>query len=370
MPHSILIVDANPGLASMLQQALSSVGFECTLALTGREAFQVASSKPIDLAIIDFHLPDGPAEDLVRVFQKMRPEMILLGIPPDNDPDNPIVDALGIQGALTKPFYLPDLVPHIAGLLGVEALSLADVNPEEPEESELDILKPPPPKKSTRSVPWLENAGRASAWLEQLAAENSVLACLITRGSELHAGAGSLSHEKLSLLARRVAEIWSVTPGGTVMQFVRIPPENEEVFLYSISIALDFDLTLLFDRKTSLSAARRRAKTFEKALDKPPPTGAFHKTTAELVAARRKTGELGSPKSRTGNLGGLLRKTGELLGIKPRTGDLAGTKRKTGELTGAKPRTGELTKPRSITDELRRARQANPPADSKDDHDS
>jgi CheY-like chemotaxis protein len=338
MPPSILIVDANPGLATMLQQALSSVGLECTLALTGREAFQIASTRPIDLAIVDFHLPDGPADELIRVFQQLRPEMILLGIPPDNDPDNAAIAALEIQGALTKPFYLPDLVPQIAGLLGVQVPSLADVNPDESVESELDILKPPPPKKSSRSVPWLENAGRAAAWLDRLAEENSVPACLITRGTELHAGAGALSHEKLSLLARRVAEIWTVTPGGMIMQYVRIPPEDEEVLLFSISIALDFDLTLLFDRKTSLATARRRAKNFEKALDRPPATGTLRRTTAELISGRRKTGELGIPKSRTG------------------------------ELSGARRKTGDLAKPRSITDELRRARQAQQPVNPPDDH--
>ena len=277
--------------------------------------------------------------------------MILLAIPPDNNPDNPIIQTLGIQGVLTKPFYLPDLVPQIAGLLGVEAPSLAEIAAREPEDSVADLLKPPTPKKSTRSVPWLENPGRAGAWLEHLAAENSVMACLITRGSDLHAGAGALSHEKLSLLARRVADIWAVTPGGTVMQYVRIPPDDEEVFLYSVSIALDYDLTLLFDRKTSVSAARRRAKTFEKALDKPPRHRGFSKSPRRNCAARRKTGELGAAKPRTADLGGLLRRTGELLGIKPRTGDLA----------AGKPDTGGLRKPRSITDELRRSRQAKPP---------
>jgi CheY-like chemotaxis protein len=369
MPQSILIVDANPGLATMLQEALSAVGFDCTLALTGREAFQIASSKPIDLAIVDFHLPDGPADELIRVLQKLRPEMILLGIPPDNNAENPIIAELGLYSALTKPFYLPDLVPYISGLLGVDALAIAEANAEE-EETGLDLLKPPPPKKSSRVVPWLKDAGRAAAWLERLAAENSVPACLITRGSELHASAGALSREKVSLFARRVSEIWSVTPGGTVMQFVRIPPEDEEVFLYSVSIAQDYDLTLLFDRKTSVSAARRRAKTFEKALDHPPATGALRKSTAELAGAKPKTGELGTTKPRTGDLGGLLRRTGELLGIKPRTGDLPGKKRNTGELAGTKPRTGEPAGSKSITDELWRAQQAKRSSDSHGDHDA
>jgi CheY-like chemotaxis protein len=315
MTRSILIADANPGFAGMLQQALSSVGFQCLLAHTGREAFQLASDGPVDLAIVDFHLPDGPAEELVRALQRVRPGIILLGIPSDNDPDNPVISMLGMQGAITKPFYLPDLVPYIASLLGADVPSLAEVFPEETEEEA--SIKPPPPKKSTRSVPWLENPGRAGAWLERFAAQNSVQACLITHGGELHAVAGSLSREKLSLVARRVSLMWSETPGGAIAQYVRLPPDDEEFFLYSISLALNFDLTLLFDRKTSLSAARRRAKVFEKALDQPPATGTLQKITGELAAFKHRTGEL--------------------LGSRRKTGDLSTGKRRTGELPRSKP---------------------------------
>jgi CheY-like chemotaxis protein len=340
MTHSILIVDASPGFAGMLQQALSSVGFQCALAHTGREAFQIASGGSIDLAIIDFHLPDGPAEELVGALQAVHPNMLLLGIPPDNDPENPLIPMLGMQGAINKPFYLPDLVPYIGELLGVEVPPLAEVFPEEPETAEEESIKPPPPKKSTRSIPWLENAGRASAWLERLASENSVLACLITRGADLHAGAGSISREKLSLVARRVSEMWAETPGGAIAQYVRLPPEDEEIFLYSVSLALNFDLTLLFDRKTSLSAARRRAKAFEKALDRPPATGTLRKGTGELALTKRRTGELFPPKRRTG--------------------ELAGTRSRTGELSLNRPKTGELPRPKSV----------NPFIDPSDDHGS
>lgn len=340
MTHSILIVDASPGFAGMLQQALSSVGFQCALAHTGREAFQIASNGSIDLAIIDFHLPDGPAEELVGALKAVHPSTLLLGIPPDNDPDNPLIPMLGMQGAITKPFYLPDLVPFIADLLGADVPPLAEVFPEEPETTEEESIKPPPPKKSTRSIPWLENAGRASAWLERLTSENSVLACLITRGADLHAGAGSLSREKLSLVARRVSEMWAEIPGGVIAQYVRLPPEDEEIFLYSVSLALNFDLTLLFDRKTSLSAARRRAKAFEKALDQPPATGALRKGTGELALTKRRTGELFPPKRRTG--------------------ELAGTRSRTGELSLNRPKTGELPRPKSVK----------PFIDPSDDHGS
>jgi CheY-like chemotaxis protein len=292
MPRSILIVDASPGFAGMLQEALTAVGFQCTLAHTGREAFQIASSGPMDLAIIDFHLPDGPPEDLVRAIQNIHPDAILLGIPPDNDLDNPVIESLGMQGALTKPFYLPDLVPQLAEVLGVEVPSLAEVFPEEAESSEADSLRPPPPKKSTRVMPWLKDTSRAAAWLDKLASENSVYACMILRGPELHAGAGALSRDKLTLLGKRVAEKWSNTPGGTIVQYIKISPEENELLLYSVSIAQDFDLTLIFDRKMSMTAARRRAKNFEKALEKPPATGTFRRVTGPMAAAKRKTDEL------------------------------------------------------------------------------
>jgi DNA-binding response OmpR family regulator len=338
MARSILIADASPGFAGMLQQALSSVGFQCILAHTGREAFQLASSGQIDLAIIDFHLPDGPAEELVRALQQARPGIILLGISPDNDPKNPVIPMLGMQGAITKPFYLPDLVPYIAGLLGADVPSLAEVYPEEPETAEEAGIKPPPPKKSTRSVPWLENPGRAGVWLERLAAENSALECLITRNGELHANAGSLSREKLSLVARHVSQMWSQTPGGAIAQYVRLPPDDEEYFLYSVSLALNFDLTLLFDRKTSLSAARRRAKAFEKALDLPPATGTLRKITGELAALKHKTGELLT------------------------------FKRKAGDVPGGNLPTGDLPKARRVTGELIRSKPSDPAAGPPDDH--
>jgi CheY-like chemotaxis protein len=334
MTRSILIADPNPGFSGMLQQALSSVGFQCFLAHTGREAFQLASGGPVDLAIIDFHLPDGPAEELVRALQGIRPGIILLGIPPDNDPNNSLIPMLGMQGTITKPFYLPDIVPYIAGLLGADVPSLAEVFPEESETDEEATIKPPPPKKSTRSVPWLENAGRAGVWLERISAQNSVLACLITHGGELHAVAGPLSRDKMSLVARKVSLLWAETTGGTIAQYLRLPPDGEEFFLYSISLAVNFDLTLLFDRKTSLSAARRRAKAFEKALDLPPATGTLQRITGELAALRVRTGEL--------------------LGARRKTGDLSGGKRTTGGLTPPKRRTGDLP--------------PSPPAEPPDDH--
>ena len=220
-------------------------GSNASLAHTGREAFQLASSGPVDLAIVDFHLPDGPAEELVRALQGVRPGIILLGIPPDNDPDNPLIPMLGMQGAITKPFYLPDLVPYIAGLLGADVPSLAEVFPEELETDEEAAIKPPPPKKSTRSVPWLENAGRAGAWLEQIRIGE------FRSGLPDHARRGTARRSRFALTGktfpRRAARFPDVVRNPRRRHRPICPAASgrtRRFFLYSISLALNFDLTL------------------------------------------------------------------------------------------------------------------------------
>jgi hypothetical protein len=99
------------------------------------------------------------------------------------------------------------------------------------------------------------------------------------------------------LLARRVADLWSGTPGGSIVQFIKIPPDDEECLLYSMSIALNLDLTLLLERKTSLTTARRRAQEFQRALGKPPGTGTLKRATGDLArkpGGKTPTGGLGS----------------------------------------------------------------------------
>jgi len=115
---------------------------------------------------------------------------------------------------------------------------------------------------------------------------------MITRGAELHAAAGGISREKLALMARKVADLWAGASGGTILQFIRIPPDDTECLVYSVSIALDLDLTLFFERTTSLAAARRRAQAFQRALGKPPATGTL-RPPGGTGPLRKSTGELG-----------------------------------------------------------------------------
>jgi CheY-like chemotaxis protein/REP element-mobilizing transposase RayT len=268
MPRSILIVDANPGFAGMLEQAFTGAGFTCAPALTAEEAVRIASSQPIDLAIVDFHVPDASVRDLIRALRALQPSAILLGIPLDNNPDNPLLDELGMQGGLFKPFYLPSLIPYIARILGEEMP--ASVAPDELPPAPPEDLSRPPTHRSTRSFPWLNDPGYLAEVLDQTAAANPVVACMVTRGTQLCAWAGALTRDQLSLVARKVAESWSDSPGGTLARYIHVPLMASDVYLYSTSLSIDLDLTILFDPKTPLSVTRQRALNFLKALERNP----------------------------------------------------------------------------------------------------
>jgi CheY-like chemotaxis protein/REP element-mobilizing transposase RayT len=268
MPRSILIIDANPGFAGMLDQAFTGAGFSCAPALTAEEAVRIASSQPIDLAIVDFHIPDASVRDLVRALRALQPSAILLGIPLDNNPDNPILDELGMQGGLFKPFYLPSLVPYIATILG-ETLPPHVIPHELPAPPPEEIARPTT-RRSTRHLPWLNDAGYLAEVLDQTAAENPVVACMVTRGTQLCAWAGSLTREQLSLVARKVADSWADNSGGSLTRYIHVPLTLSDVYLYSTSLTVDLDLSLLFDQKTPLSVTRQRALNFLKALERNP----------------------------------------------------------------------------------------------------
>ncbi len=74
----VLIVEDSSSLASLLQQAFASRGFWADLALTVQEAEQAFATNYYDLAVIDYHLPDGHGDSLLDSFQKKRPDCICL----------------------------------------------------------------------------------------------------------------------------------------------------------------------------------------------------------------------------------------------------------------------------------------------------
>jgi len=57
---------------------LRALGHDCVMATTGREALEIAASRPIDIALLDLGLPDISGYELARTLRSTRGRSVYL----------------------------------------------------------------------------------------------------------------------------------------------------------------------------------------------------------------------------------------------------------------------------------------------------
>ena len=279
MPRSILIADSNFGFAGMLQQAIVEAGFPCQTAVTAREAINMASSSQVSLAIIDLDLPDAVPAAFVSELRRASPGVILLGILPDDETQAREIPGLGLQGTLTKPFYMPDFIPQLKTLLSEPSASLKEAaTPGQltAEEQLLRILgiggaeKPashmapelaaaggePAPRELT-----FANATRASDLMARLMAGTATRTSLLVLEGKLFAFAGESPAEHAAQAARLVAGGWNRHQRGVWLRYFRLSGTEEDLLLYSTPAGGKFILALVFPGPTPVREARSATHT-------------------------------------------------------------------------------------------------------------
>jgi DNA-binding response OmpR family regulator len=102
--RSILIVDDEFGLAEMLREMLRDDGYDVTLAINGRIAFDILRERRVDLVITDLMMPVMDGEELataIRGDDAMRGVAVLLmtSLPSLVPDDSGLYDAI-----IRKPF--------------------------------------------------------------------------------------------------------------------------------------------------------------------------------------------------------------------------------------------------------------------------
>jgi DNA-binding response OmpR family regulator len=126
----ILIVEDEPEIAQLIQQALQREGFSCCLAANGWEALEVFYQQQPDLLVLDLMLPglDG-LEVCTRIRQKpsQKDPYILMLTAKGEEIDRVIGLSTGADDYLVKPFSPRELVARVRALL---RRSLRQVEPQ------------------------------------------------------------------------------------------------------------------------------------------------------------------------------------------------------------------------------------------------
>ena len=118
---SILLVDDYEFIRTILERMLQQLGYQnLCMAADGVDALHLLRTRPIDLVITDYHMPEM---DGISLFQSMKQEPVLAkipvllvsGVPTEKFATQAL--AMGIQSTLTKPFRAEQLDQEIQSLL-------------------------------------------------------------------------------------------------------------------------------------------------------------------------------------------------------------------------------------------------------------
>jgi len=268
MTIPVLVVDASEQFGTLIRQTLEDTGYyQVTLVTNGAEAVKYSQSSDIRLAIVDFDLPDSQGPDIIRQLQATNDDLAVIAIPYSTEPDDPDMKDLTVDGLLSKPFYLPDLLKIVATALDLPdaPVSLAPSRP--------GPIGDEPARPSKSLAPWLTDVDQAAQYLTRLFLDVSAVAAMLTRDQRLWAYAGDLDQSQLKGLTKMIASYWKGKGvRGASVKFISFPESDDDFMLYSTIVSGDIILSLIFTAETSFSTIRHQAEHFSKTLAQVDPS--------------------------------------------------------------------------------------------------
>jgi CheY-like chemotaxis protein len=111
---SILLIDDEKDLCSLLGDSLSSRGFQMEFAHTQGEALKCLNKRLPDLVLLDLRLPDGDGMALLSLIRKTTPApAVFITTAFGSEEIRSQAEKLGALGFLDKPYHEEDIIRRI-----------------------------------------------------------------------------------------------------------------------------------------------------------------------------------------------------------------------------------------------------------------
>jgi DNA-binding response OmpR family regulator len=110
---TILLVEDEPDIASLVQSYLEREGFRVVLASRGTEGLQALEREDVRLAILDLQLPDTDGFDVCRAIRSCSRLPVVMLTARDDEVDRVTGLELGADDYVTKPFSPRELVARV-----------------------------------------------------------------------------------------------------------------------------------------------------------------------------------------------------------------------------------------------------------------
>jgi two-component system response regulator MprA len=114
---TILVVDDDPKIRSVLGRGLRFEGYDVHLAADGQEALRIARTAPLDLVVLDVMLPGMDGLEIARRLRRGMSVPILMLTARDAVPDRIAGLDSGADDYLIKPFDFEELLARVRALL-------------------------------------------------------------------------------------------------------------------------------------------------------------------------------------------------------------------------------------------------------------
>jgi DNA-binding response OmpR family regulator len=117
MSKTILMVDDQASIRSLVQMYLGQEGFRVVTAANGREALFLARQEKPDLIILDLMMPEMDGYEFVRVHARERDTPIIMLTAKVEENDRVLGLELGADDYVTKPFSPRELTARVRAVL-------------------------------------------------------------------------------------------------------------------------------------------------------------------------------------------------------------------------------------------------------------
>ena len=113
----VLVVEDEPGIASVLTAYLERDGLRSRVAADGHEALQIFKQIRPDLVLLDIHLPHMDGVDVLRAIRNEDQTPVIMVTALADDVDKLLALRLGADDFVVKPFNPPEVVARVRAVL-------------------------------------------------------------------------------------------------------------------------------------------------------------------------------------------------------------------------------------------------------------
>jgi two-component system alkaline phosphatase synthesis response regulator PhoP len=117
MSKTILVVDDNERLRTLVKAYLTQEGYQVVTAVNGRDALFVAREEKPDLIVLDIMMPEMDGYEFMRVHRQERPTPIIILTAKIEETDALLGLELGADDYIAKPFSMRILAARIRAVL-------------------------------------------------------------------------------------------------------------------------------------------------------------------------------------------------------------------------------------------------------------